>query len=124
MAETFKRPQRDTICAVIVTYNPDAALPDRLGMIVEQVGSVVIVDNGSEPPALDMLRSLPPRENTQLIFNDENIGLASALNQGVERAREVGADWVLLLDHDTEPHLLSISPKGVSVSKLFKLEEK
>ena len=103
MADTVKRPQRDTICAVIVTYNPDTAFPDRFGMIVEQVGSVVIVDNGSEPPALDMLQSLPPRESTHLIFNEENIGLASALNKGVERARELGADWVLLLDHDTEP---------------------
>src|ERR1700733_12732251 len=35
------------VCAIVVTYHPDAALAVRLGRIAPQVGAIVMVDNGS-----------------------------------------------------------------------------
>lgn len=99
----MKRPRRDTICAIIVTYYPDEAFASRISGVHHQVGDLVIVDNGSDPPAVDMLKAIPTRGTTHLILNHDNAGIASALNQGVEWAMEHGYDWVLLLDQDTEP---------------------
>ena len=103
MTEIMKRPQREKICAIVITYNPDEAFITRTAKILHQVGSLVVVDNGSDLPAVDMLKALPPHGATHLILNNDNVGIATALNQGVEWARECGYDWVLLLDQDTEP---------------------
>ncbi|WP_462322838.1 glycosyltransferase, partial [Halochromatium sp.] len=40
---------------------------------------------------------------SQLILLPENQGLASAQNLGIERARHLHADQILLLDQDSEP---------------------
>jgi rhamnosyltransferase len=38
------------------------------------------------------------------VLNPENLGIARALNLGVERARASGFAWVLLLDQDSDLH--------------------
>ena len=96
-----ERPQRENICAVIVTYQPDGGFPERAARIAEQVGSIVIVDNHSPRDAVSMLYKLASQRNIHLIINDENLGVASALNQGVRWAIKRGYRWTLLFDQDT-----------------------
>lgn len=91
------------ICAVIVTYRPDAKLPDRARLIAGQVGAVVVVDNGSGADHDDTLRRLSAVPNLTLLRNRANLGVAAALNQGVEWAKRQGHGWVLLFDQDTVP---------------------
>lgn len=88
----------DTVCAVLVTYHPDEAFPERLKRIVPQVASTIIVDNGSSQQTLDMLYA---ERAVTVVSNGENLGVARALNIGVERARKSGFEWALLLDQDT-----------------------
>jgi len=101
------------ICAVVVTYNPDAAFPERLARIERQVGAVIVVDNGSEEVAKVMLRectaatsltaeaSLKAQASLTLVMNADNVGIARAFNIGIERAVARGFAGVLLMDHDT-----------------------
>jgi len=49
------------------------------------------------------LRDLASRLNIELISNDENLGVATALNQGVSQNRAEDYVWALLFDHDTDP---------------------
>lgn len=95
------RPKKNNICAVMVTHNPDDGVSERIGAIRHQVEEVLIVDNNSEPGALSLLRCLSPEHRTHLIRNEENVGIASALDQGVRWAAEHGYHWALLLDQDT-----------------------
>lgn len=81
------------IYCVIVTYHPEADFLDHLAAILSQVAGVIIVHNGGELPPLP--------EGVILISNTENIGLAAAQNQGIEKALELGAEWILLLDDDS-----------------------
>jgi rhamnosyltransferase len=89
------------VCAIAVTYHPDPEFPARLGRILPQVGALVIVDNGSDDAAVRMLRELAMNPSITLVLNLDNLGIARALNIGVERAVTLGFAWVLLLDQDS-----------------------
>jgi rhamnosyltransferase len=92
------------VCAILVSYHPDAELPRRAARILEQAGALVIVDNGSGGETQDMLRRIAADARVSLMLNPTNLGIASALNLGVERARGLGFAWVLLLDQDSDLH--------------------
>lgn len=81
------------IYSVIVTYHPEADFLSNLSVIIPQVTGVIIVHNGGDLPPLP--------QGVTLIENTKNIGLAAAQNQGIEKALELGAEWVLLLDDDS-----------------------
>src|ERR1700684_2107418 len=85
------------ICAVVVTYHPDTEFPTRIDRILQQVGALVIVDNGSDEAETRMLRDVAANPSIPLVLNLENLGIARALNIGVERAVTRGFEWALLL---------------------------
>jgi rhamnosyltransferase len=91
-----------SVCAVLVTYHPDADFPARLARVVPQVGATVVVDNASSEWELGMLRQTAASGATAtLIANSANLGIARALNIGVRHAQAQGHSWALLLDQDT-----------------------
>lgn len=92
---------RSNIAALIVTFNPEGDFLDRLRAIADQVHYVIIVDNNS----YDDIRQRLDEEiskKTEIIRNDSNLGVATALNQGVQAAMARGYAWVLMLDQDTQ----------------------
>lgn len=89
------------VCAVVVTHHPDPDFPSRLQRVVPQVGSTVIVDNGSSTDAVTMLLAAATSPTVTVLRQSENLGLAQALNAGVRHAMTAGLRWVLLLDQDT-----------------------
>jgi rhamnosyltransferase len=90
------------VCAVLVSYHPDAELPRRAARILAQAGALVIVDNGSGEAACEMLRRIAADSRVSLVLNSANLGVATALNLGVERVRALGFAWMLLLDQDSD----------------------
>jgi rhamnosyltransferase len=89
--------------AVVVSYNPPPGLADRIRATLQQTAAVVIVDNASDsPPDLDGLDA-GERARVHLQRQPRNLGLAAALNLGIEQAGRMGASWVQLLDHDSCP---------------------
>jgi len=95
------------IYAGIVLYNPDISLLKKnIEAIRNQVAKVALVDNGSDNIA-EVQSLINKYENACLISNDDNLGIAKALNQIMERAKEENAQWVLTLDQD------SICPDGM-----------
>lgn len=96
-------PKKENICAVVVTYHPEPDLPVRLTTLTKQVGAAVIIDNHSNDKAVAMLREISKQPDVHVVFNNENLGIASALNEGVMWAKERGYQWVLAMDQDTTP---------------------
>lgn len=89
------------IGAVIVTYHPPAQLADSVPALLEQVDEVVIVDNGSGEADRKMLERLSGKPGVRVVLNADNLGVAAALNAGVQRLMASGCAWVLTLDQDS-----------------------
>ena len=75
----------DSILCTIVSYNPDYIIKKCVKAIYNQVNEILIVDNGSSKN-LDMIRELNKYSKINAIFNNENLGIAYALNKGVKYA--------------------------------------
>jgi rhamnosyltransferase len=94
-------PVAQTVCAIIVTYYPDAQLLERVEKVLAQVPQVLIVDNGSPTAHFKQLNALAQHSKVHLIPNGRNEGLGAALNTGVRWAASHGFRWVVTLDQDT-----------------------
>lgn len=97
------RHDRPPTAAVVVTRDAPPGLGPRLERIRAQSERVVVVDNASrEPRSVQELREVAS-SGVDLLRNDRNLGIARALNQGVEWAAARGCATAWLLDHDTTP---------------------
>jgi rhamnosyltransferase len=94
-------PNGKDVCAIAVTYHPDPEFPARLSRILPQVSALVIVDNGSDEAEIKMLREFAAKPLITLVLNLDNLGIARALNIGIQQAATRGFTWVLLLDQDS-----------------------
>lgn len=84
--------------AIIVTYNPEQELMDsQFSSLANQVDGVIYIDNASSIAPL-----FPEDEKVIVLRNRINEGLAKAQNQGIECAKNKGAEHILLLDQDSE----------------------
>lgn len=121
------------VAVVIVTWNAakwaagcfgTLAKIDAVGLEVE----IVVSDNGSADGTPAMVRAACPAAT--VIENGRNLGFAEGNNVGIRRALERGADYVYLLNQDTEvrPDFLKAAvaaaeadPKAGSVQSLLVL---
>lgn len=89
------------ISAGIVSYNPSVERLQRvICSIIEQVDTLIIVDNGSANVS-DLKQMLLKNRKIFPIFFLENKGIAKALNIICKTAKEKDYQWVLTLDQDT-----------------------
>jgi GT2 family glycosyltransferase len=63
--------------------------------------SIIVVDNASTDNSVQHIRQAFPE--ILLIQNDSNAGFAAGNNLGIQRGLQDGADFVWLLNNDTEP---------------------
>ncbi len=61
---------------------------------------VIVIDNGSVDDSVDAIRAA--FTDIEVIETGRNLGFAGGNNVGIKRALELGADYVLLLNNDTE----------------------
>jgi rhamnosyltransferase len=94
-------PAATTVCAVVISYHPDEYVFGNLSLLRRQIDNVIVVDNGSLSGEVEALRRLAGELGLTLIENADNLGIATALNQGVDAARGMQADWVFLFDQDS-----------------------
>lgn len=91
------------VVAVLVTYQPNhVKLYELLTALTLQVKSIVIVHNGSQATVPQYLHN-DISLNYFLLVLGENLGLAAAQNFGIEKAKLLGAEYVLMLDQDSLP---------------------
>ena len=96
-----------TVLAVVVTYNPDDKLFDRLQALRGQVHTLLVVDNGSANA--EVVRSMALQAGCSVVLNPENLGVAEALNQGARAAIQLGTEWLATFDQDSQ-----VSPGAIA----------
>src|SRR5664280_1625758 len=98
-----RSPEPASVAAVGVTFHPEPDLAAKLASLLPQVGTIVVVDNGSCPADLPAGDDPAFGGRVEIIANSENLGVGAALNQGLRRAKELGFSWALTLDQDSSP---------------------
>lgn len=91
------------IYIIIVTWNGQQYITSCLNSIFAQAKkdfSVIVVDNNSNDQTKDIIRNNYPV--VSLIENKSNLGFARANNIGIKKAIEQGANYIVLLNQDTE----------------------
>ncbi|MEM1335425.1 MAG: glycosyltransferase, partial [Actinomycetota bacterium] len=85
------------IVAVVVTYSAHDELVRCVKGLTDDplIDRTVIVDNSGHV-------ELAPHERVEVIATSSNGGFAGGANLGFERARHLGAEWVVLLNDDVE----------------------
>ncbi|PIP28149.1 MAG: hypothetical protein COX29_02805 [Candidatus Moranbacteria bacterium CG23_combo_of_CG06-09_8_20_14_all_35_22] len=91
------------VFVIILNYNGRACLKKALASVFRMDYpnfEVILVDNNSTDGSFEMIK----REFSKIILikNSENLGFSSGNNIGIEYALERGADYIWLLNYDTE----------------------
>lgn len=96
----------DNVYAVIVTYEPDVnSLISAIKKINEQCSGVIIVDNGSSNLGLLLNEAKLKDVNIDVLSLNENAGIATAQNRGIEKAIKCGANYIIFFDQDSDTSL-------------------
>ncbi len=101
---SFPAEPSDRVCAVVTTFFPDAGFPERLERIAAQLSRVIVVDNCTTGEiVVNLERALGVKENILCIRNHENLGVATARNQGICQvlAEERDCDWIVTFDQNS-----------------------
>lgn len=85
--------------AIVVTFQPDfSKLRICLESLLLQVSFIILIKNSHE--RFD-IQNLADSQKIRVIQLDKNYGIAFAQNRGIEKAVELGAEWILLSDQDS-----------------------
>ena len=92
-----------TVYIIILNWNGQEVLGpclDSLMRVTDPQLEIIVVDNGSTDSSREIVRQGFP--GVELIENGENLLFAAGNNVGIEVALERGAEFILLLNNDTE----------------------
>jgi rhamnosyltransferase len=90
------------VSAVIVLYNPNASLLDRLlRSVVGQVDNTYVIDNTAGSSEQLSSRFIEYQSRISYIPLGDNMGIATAQNIGIRKSMAAGYSHVLLLDQDS-----------------------
>ncbi len=95
-------PHPSDVCGVLVTFNPSRELGSNIDNLSSMIPHVIVVDNNSQVKNVRWIESIRSRR-IEMIRNPQNLGVAAALNQGLQRAIDLGYSWALTLDQDSHP---------------------
>lgn len=121
------------LAVILVNYNGEkynvACIESILANSNAAELKIIVVDNASQDDSMRLLgEKYAGNEQLELIRLDDNYGFSYANNVGIDRAKEQGADYVMLLNNDTEimPDMLSQlwecakrHPGSVAVPKIY-----
>lgn len=87
------------IVAVVVTYNPNSNINKLINSLENQVGTIIVVDNGSSQK--DFLNdTLSP--SLEIIELPTNLGIAAAQNIGIVKGLAKKTDYFVFFDQDSQ----------------------
>ncbi|WP_028323409.1 glycosyltransferase [Desulfatirhabdium butyrativorans] len=92
------------VLIAVVTCNGEATIGRTLkaALALDADAPVLVIDNASMDATIAVVGGMEnPR--IRLNRNDENLGVGAAFNEALRHAKTMGAEWLMLLDQDSEP---------------------
>lgn len=88
--------------ATVILYNPEDETYDNILSYANQVATLIVIDNSTLHNTELIGKLKNSIANLQYINNNENLGIATALNIGCNKALELGFEWILTMDQDSK----------------------
>ena len=91
--------EQEKLYGIVVWYYPTIENVNNINSYIDCIHKLIIIDNSN----IDNSNLISDFDSSKIIYiaKKENIGMASALNQGCRFAIESGAEWVLTMDQDS-----------------------
>ncbi len=90
------------IAAVVVLYHPDDTVLNNINTYIYQVDVIFVIDNtGLKFTNADLISKIKNMKKIFYIPNNENLGIAKALNIGAAYAIKSGYNFLLTMDQDS-----------------------
>ena len=94
------------LACIVITYNRDDFIETCIESLLASRSdtldvSVTVINNGSPDNTAEVLAAYPP-EDVTAVTNAQNMSLSQALNDGIDLGYATGADYMILLNDDTE----------------------
>jgi rhamnosyltransferase len=93
------------IASIMVTYNPEEDVIENVKSIIQSCERLIIIDNGSSSSSKDNLNLLQEESKVTFIYNQKNMGLGHALNQGINyilHSPDLSQiEWIATFDQDS-----------------------
>nr|WP_263324801.1 glycosyltransferase family 2 protein [Neobacillus sp. Marseille-Q6967] len=97
---------KNKVAAIMVTYNPDADVIENATSISHSCERLIIIDNGSSSDSKEYLKELDKQPNIVTTYNENNMGLGHALNQGITyifNSQDLSEiEWIATFDQDSK----------------------
>lgn len=88
------------LAAVVVWFNPDQNCVENIKSYISLVDKIYIIDNSSKNNQF-LIEKVSNSEKIKYIANNENLGIAYALNIGCKMAVNSDFEWVMTMDQDS-----------------------
>lgn len=88
------------VAAVVTAFRPTPHLVENVSSLLRQLTTVVVVDDGGGP-GFDHIFDAAATAGALVLRLEENSGIASALNAGIELARTEPVDYIITVDQDS-----------------------
>lgn len=90
------------LAATVILYNPEDDALENIFSYAKEVETLIVVDNSTKHNValIDTLKN--SFTNVEYINNNANLGIATALNLGCNRALELEYKWILTMDQDSK----------------------
>lgn len=90
------------LAACVVLYNPDDSIFENILTYGNYVDKLIVVDNSLKKNNL-LIDRLNEVFESKLVYidNNDNLGIATALNQACDKAIELQFKWILTMDQDS-----------------------
>ena len=86
------------VAGIVTLYNPTDEDISNIKTYLRDIDRLYIVDNTE---GKDNKARLPKSKKIDYIYKNENLGIATAMNMGAEKALKEGYKWLLTMDQDT-----------------------
>lgn len=106
-----------SFCAVIIWYNPSKSDIANTHNLAEIISNVFVIDNSNQSNIERITNA-----NIEYFPLFENLGIATALNYGFQKAKDLGFEYALSLDQDSNFKRSDIQKFEQHALQLFKKE--
>lgn len=91
-----------TTVTIVSLYNPSMDEIEKINHYRPFLDRCILMDDSEERTDSRLLEKMVNDSRVEYVWNEGNIGLCKSLNVGIKKAIALGAEWILVMDSDSD----------------------